>query len=184
MWIIIDSEGDPVQEFSALYINEVTATIVDVFHRHVKYPFHRDEDAFARQHVHGLNRDYLSLHGLRCEEELLTAFRKWLTTHPFDAIYAHAPAKEVKFLSLPVKDVCLKPWCQRVFCDSHRVALAMKLQCVPMCNVTCHAHSDFLYWRPRRAKTLTATDKAKLQFFHHCSLYDCIECFYHLLKEK
>ena len=106
MNIIIDCEGDPVQEFSALYVNFSNGVIADVFHRHVKYPFPCDRDYFSRRHVHGLDRNFLQIQGLRDEPELVSVFHEWLTTHPYDNIYAHAPHKEAKLLSLSVRDVC------------------------------------------------------------------------------
>ena len=177
MLIFTDSEGDPVQEFSAIYVNELSGEIVDVFHHHVIYPFARDKDLFSRHHVHGLNRDFLFLHGLRNEDELVKLFKEWLKFHPFDDIYAHAPAKEMKLLSFPVRDVCLKPWKERYYCKSHKVALSMKLSHTPICGVTCYAHEN-VYWKSEKCRHVcNATDFAKMQFFYHCSLYDCIECF-------
>ena len=54
MIVIVD--GESLQEFSVLYVNLEKQLIVNVFHFYVKYPFVRDEDIFARRHVHGLNR--------------------------------------------------------------------------------------------------------------------------------
>ena len=140
MLIYIDSEGEPIQEFSAIYVDELSGDVVDVFHHHVIYPFEYDKDIFSRRHIHGLNRDFLSQHGQRDEDAVIRLFHEWLKLHPFDCIYAHAPAKEVKLLSLPVKDVCLKPWSERQFYKSHQLALAMKLSHFPVCNVVCIAH--------------------------------------------
>lgn len=176
MLIFIDSEGDPLQEFSAIYVNELSGEVVDVFHHHIIYPFAEDRDIFSRQHVHGLDRDFLSLHGLCDEHELLYRFKEWLKLRPFDAIYAHAPAKEIKLLSLPVRDVCLKAWKERCHCKSHQLALSMKLSHTPVCGVTCYAHKN-VCWKPKLRRACNATDWAKMQFFYHCSLYDCVECF-------
>lgn len=181
MIVIVDGEGEPLQEFSALYVNPEKQLIVDVFHSYVKYPFARDEDIFARRHVHGLNREFLSHHGLSNEDALLTLFRTWLVTHPYDIMYAHNPAKEMRFLSLSIQDVQLKPWRKRSHHPSHETALRMKMDFTPVCNVSCHAH-DKVRWCVKRNPN--ATDYAKLQFFHHCSLYDCVECFLFLFKTQ
>ena len=183
MYIFLDCEGEPVQEFSAIYVDFETGVIEDVFHHHVHYPFKCDYDYFARQHVHGLDRNFLSLYGLRSEQELLNLFHEWLKSHPFQAIYAHAPAKEVNFLSLPVKDVCLKPWKDRIQCQSHQIALSMKLYKVPVCGVTCAAHS-LVCWKPKKILSPNASDRAKMEFSYHCSLYDCIECFLFLFYKN
>lgn len=187
MLIIIDCEGsDLVQEFSALYVNEETHVIEDVFHHYIQYPIINgdDKDAFVRRHVHGLDCEFLLQHGLRDEEELLTLFHTWLKHHPYDAIYAHAPAKEMDFLSLSVKDVMLKPWKDRIFTDSHKIALHMKLNCVSVNGILCRAHSAFQGWKPKKSKCLSETDCAKIAFRHHCSLYDCMECFLSIILRE
>ena len=184
MLVIIDSEGTPVQEFSALYVNEETQVIQDVFHAFAKYPSSVDADWFARRYVHGLDRKFLREFGLRDEEEVLKLFHTWLQTHPFDDMYANAPAKEEDFLSQHVRDVCLRPWKDRVHCKSHQIALDMKLNCVPVCGVTCCAHSRFRGWKPKRLYNMTSTDVAKHDFQHHCSLYDCIEIFHFLSLQE
>ena len=174
MLIFVDTEGEPVQEFSAIYVSE-SGDIVDVFHHHVKYPFVYDYDFFSRRYIHGLKRDFLSRKGLSCENSLIKLFHKWLDSHPFKAIYAHAPAKESKLLSLFIDDVFLKPWKDRIHCQSHQLALSMKLNSVPLCDVTCHAH-ETVYWKAKDICNPTVSDLAKMDFFHHCSLYDCVEC--------
>ena len=183
MLIYIDCEGEPVQEFSGLYVDEDRSEIVDVFHKHVIYPFHNDHDYFARRHIHGLKRNFLSEYGLCSQEELLSLFHEWLKSHPFNDIYAHAPAKEIKLLSLPVKDVCLKPWKYRTQTNSHQISLGMKLAAIPVNGITCVAH-DYVKWKTKCKCAPSATDIAKMHFNYHCSLYDCVECFLFHIEEK
>ena len=118
--VIIDCEGEPVQELSAIYCDTETAVIKDVFHHHVYYPHSRDFDNYARRHIHGLNFVKLRQKDLLNEKEVLALFSLWLKTHPFDVIYAHAPAKEQTLLNVNIKDACLKPWCERVNMPSHQ----------------------------------------------------------------
>jgi len=185
MIVICDSEGDPVQEFSALYVDEESALIKDVFHRHVRYPFFRDKDTFARSHIHGLNLHYLQQHGLNNASQLVTLFHQWLSSHPYKAIFAHGPQREVKLLSLPIYDVHLPPWTCRVNMAAHRIARRMKVNNLKICNVSCfQAHSDFLGWLPKNVNNPSSTDYAKIPFSHHCSLYDCIECYAFLFHDK
>ena len=193
MLIIVDSEGDPVQEFSVLYVNEVTHVIEDVFHYYVRYPFTDcDYDYFARHHIHGLDRDILFQHGLCNEEEVRRRFHTWLKSHPFDAIYGHAPRKEEDFLCLSIHDICLKPWKERIACKSHDIAVHMKSMHVAVCGITCFAHSAFQGWKAKKCNSsssskrhLNASDRAKRDFGHHCSLYDCVEIFLSfILKEN
>ena len=179
--IIIDCEGDPVQELSALYVNDATLLIEDVFHRHVHYPFSTDCDAFARRHVHGLDFNYLRQAKLPSLGEVLDLFCDWLQTYPADnKLFAHAPAKEKQLLSLHINDVCLKPWAERIHCHSHRIALQMKVNSVKVCGVTCPAasiHSHYVNWKPKNVHSPSPTDEAKMDFRHHCSLYDCVEVY-------
>ena len=189
MLIIVDSEGDPVQEFSALYVNEVEHIIEDVLHCLVCYPsdFSVDHDYFARYHIHGLDRTILSQRGLCDADEVRELFYRWLKSHPYDAIYGHAPAKEKDFLGLStIHDCQLKPWKERIHCKSHAIAVNMKRFCVPICNINCSdVHRQFKGWKSSRKGAneylLTATDVAKQDFGHHCSLYDCVEIFLFLI---
>lgn len=183
MIVFVDCEGEPLQEFTALYVNVEKQLIVDVFHRHVCYPFTYDKDSFSRRHIHGLNRDFLSKNGLSNESVLLLHFRKWLSERPYTCIYAHAPDKEKRFLSLPIQDVNLKPWKERIYCNSHQIALFMKLNFVKICDVSCHAH-DFVSWKVKCKQSPSETDCAKKNFSYHCSLYDCVECFLFFCNEK
>lgn len=183
MIVIVDSEGDPIQEFTALYCDETVAIVHDVFHRHVRYPFVSDCDKFARSHIHGLDLNFLTEHGLCDENQLLTNFMLWLSSHPYSSIYANAPAKEIAFLSLPILDVKLKPWKERVHCTSHKKAVSKKLRREPIFNVSCEAH-NYVKWKVSHKKVLSATDIAKFHFSFHCSLYDCYECMLYLLLRQ
>ena len=180
--IFIDSEGSPIQEFSALYVDPTSQEIKDVYHRYIAFPSDDgggDSDWWARRHVHGLNRAYLTLNGLADEQALLCDFNKWLQSHPYDKLLAHAPDKERAALHLPVQDVCLPSWQERGHLLSHRIALSMKRKCISICGVSCSldAHSSYVEWRPRRRFTLAPSDVHKRHFGHHCSLFDCIECY-------
>ena len=117
--IYVDSEGEPIQEFSALYVNNDTCDIVDVFHYHVKYPFNCDFDWKARRCVHGLDLKFLSQHGISDIEELKLSFSKWLETHPYHAIFAHEPRKEREFLNFPIQNVCMLNRGQNVLRNCH-----------------------------------------------------------------
>lgn len=177
--IFLDSEGEPIQEFSALYVSEKTGEICDVFHYLVQYPSHfgHDGDRFSRRHVHGLGIDYLHRHGLKDEEELLSLLKQWLKKYPSASLFAHAPSKEINFLNMPIEDVSLLPWKERTVLPSHQTALSFKKMNIPICDTVCNAHVSFHGWRPKRSYCLSPTDIAKCNFSHHCSLYDAFECF-------
>ena len=185
MRIYVDSQGTPIQEFSAIYVNEETFEIVDVFHKYVIYPCSvYDDDKWARKHVHGLDLDFLAVHGLRDREELKTSFFTWLSDHPYNEMYANCPNILSPFLSLSIKDVYLVSWSSRDSDLSHQIALFLKLKCAKICNVCCAAaHRSFRYWRPTQVYDMSSHDKARMKFRHHCSFYNAIENFlYHTRK--
>ena len=185
MLIFIDCEGEPIQEFTALYVDSESHDIIDVFHRYVVFPptHGYDSDRWARRHVHGLNRIYLAVHGLQNETVLLREFNKWLLSHPYEQILANAPRKESTFLNLPVHDVCLPPWKERAVLLSHRLSLSLKRDAIPINGIQCSsAHSCFVDWRPRDPRILSPKDVIKHDFGFHCSLYDCMEIYLYYLK--
>ena len=139
---------------------------------------------FSRRYVHGLRIPFLNRYGLCDEAEVVSVLRDWLAIHPYTSIYANAPAKEQRLLRLStnIHDVCLLPWKARGNCESHQVALAMKLNYVPICGTYCNAHRSVL-WKAKCVHRPSATDVVKMAFPHHCSLYDCIECFFVLMYE-
>lgn len=183
MLLFVDSEGDPIQEFTALYVDKQSHEIVDVFHHHVAFPSQGyDTDRWPRRHIHGLDREYLTKHGLRDEDVLRDKFNEWLRSHPYDEILANGPSKESAFLHLPISDVCLPPWQDRGVLLSHQLALSLKRRAAPINGVKCSsAHSRFLNWRPRRPCAPSPADVVKSDFGWHCSLYDCMELFYYYL---
>lgn len=185
MLMFIDSEGDPIQEFTALYVDSDSHNIVDVFHRYVAHPsrYGFDSDRWARRHIHGLNRAYLATHGLHDEKALLCEFNAWLDSHPCELLLANAPRKESTFLHRPVHDVCLPCWKDRAVLLSHQLSIFLKRGAVPINGITCSvAHSSFIDWFPRRPYTLSPKDVVKRNFGFHCSLYDCIEIYFYYLK--
>ena len=179
MFLVIDSEGSPIQEFSALHVDEKDYDVKDVFHKYVKYPLHLhgDFDGFARRHVHGLNLSFLQENGLKDEEELRTQFMSWLESHPHSKIYGHAPQKEKEFLKMDIIDVELLPWILRGNTFSHSIAHWAKSRRIPVNGITCNAHTSFEGWKPRNPGTLTDADHQKILSGYHCSLYDCMETF-------
>ena len=181
MRIYINSQGYPIQEFSAIYVDGETHEIVDVFHKYVIYPCSvYDDDKYLRKHVHGLDLDYLAAHGLRDEEELKTTFLTWLSDHPYDAMYGDHPSREAELLSLTIEDVFLVPWSSRDSEISHKLALSLKQKCTKICNVCCAAaHRSFRYWPPLRVHNMNCRDKARVKYRHHCSFYIALECFLH-----
>ena len=163
--VIIDCEGEPIQEFSALYVNVDTEEIVSVFHEYVQCGVDTyDVDFWARKHIHGLNRDFISMNGLQNQAALFFAFQRWLNSHPFERIFANGPCKEQNFLSMKIEDVKLPQWKDRASLMSHKLALSLKKNVIPICDVTCCAHSSFVGWSPKRPHSLTLTDIAKRNF--------------------
>lgn len=187
MQVYLDSEGTPVQEFSAIYVDPSTLLIKEVFHRYVRFPFEPfDPDMWARFHIHGLNIDYLREHGVSDEKTLVEEFKEWLSSRPHVALYAHAPSKEENLLDLPIEDVNLLPWIQRDNDVSHKLACNLKQTNHPICDVNCReAHFSFVRWKSSKMYANKESERIKHAFGHHCSLYDAVECFlYHTRNEK
>ena len=177
--IFIDSEGEPCQEFTALYADMESKSVIDIFHCHVAYPTDSyDCDWWARRYIHGLKTTYLRKNGVKNVEELVENFTVWLSTRPHDGIYAHAPRKEIDLLRMPVSHVALLPWKERRNDPSHELAVDMKLTKKDVCGVHCNAHNVNTRWRPKNAHSLTMSDIAKINFSFHCSLYDAAEIFF------
>ena len=181
--IFIDSEGDPIQEFSAIAVCDKTYEICDVLHLYVKFPSSCDSDKFARGHIHGLNIEFLDQYGLENQTDLLANVRAWLRKYDSFRLYAHAPYKEMEFLNAHVNDVQLRPWKERHLLKSHQIALTYKVKSVPLYSIQCKAHTSFKGWKPKKLSHMTLTDVAKCKFSHHCSLYDCFECMLFLLND-
>ena len=60
----MDTEGSPIQELAAIEVNRRTYAIMDVFHG---FALTDEPDAFARDHIHGLNKDYIKTQALPSE---------------------------------------------------------------------------------------------------------------------
>ena len=93
----MDCEGEPVQELSAIAMNNWTYQIVSVYHQHANC--NPNVDQWARKHIHGLNLKYLQDYGFSCESALLIDFKRWLAAFNVIRIFCNNPGKEKKFFS-------------------------------------------------------------------------------------
>ena len=154
-------------------MNALTRQIVDVYHAHADTTH---SDTWARYHVHGLNPLYLRDHGFPSEHALIQDFKMWLRGKDVLAIYANDPRKEAAILNLPIKDLELPRWADRVFQPYHQLALTFKRDFVPILDKRCSAdaHSAFRKYPMRK---LNETELAKRDFGVHCSLYDVYELY-------
>lgn len=159
-------------------MNFYTREIIDVFHG---YAFTHEEDDFARQHIHGLNKTFLKLEGYQTTEELVQAFRSWMRGKPISFIYGNNPAIERKELNLNIVDVGLDQWIDRINQPYHCIARAFKEKFIPICSKRCSfdAHSSFRGAFVRRNKL---SDRARASHGFHCSLYDCYEMYLCLIS--
>ena len=103
MILFIDCEGTPMQEFSALYVNEENGECISCAY------YDYDCHAWARRHIHGLNLHYLAKNALKDEDELLCTSLN-LQAHLYRRIFANAPLKGKDFLNVSVRDVQLPLW--------------------------------------------------------------------------
>ena len=178
-FIFIDAEGSPVQELAAIEVNCDSHAIMDVFHGYART---QEKDIFARNHIHGLNQDYVKLFGYDCERSLITACKAWLRLKSYIALFANGARREAEMLDLAVCELNLAPWAERQHCASHKIAIRYKELSIPICKRRCdtYAHSSFVSPPP---SSNVFTRLAKARHGHHCALYDCVELYYqHLLS--
>ena len=171
--IFIDMEGSPVQELSAIHMNAWTKQIVDVYHAHA---FSHQSDLWARTHIHGLALSFLNNHGFRDEEALIQNFKRWLVQKDIVSLYANGPGKESEVLNIPISDIGLPPWADRIYQPYHQMALSFKREFIPILDKRCcfEAHAAFTHYNMKR---LNETEIAKSSHGFHCSLYDAYELY-------
>jgi len=163
-----------VQELSAIQMNALTRQIVDVYHGHAASPC--SCDSWARSHIHGLNSRFLQQHGFPDEATLVCDFKEWLSGKDVLSMYANNPAKEAATLNMPIKDLKLPPWFERIHQPYHELSLTFKNEFIPILNKRCcaQAHSSFTKYS---MKKLNETEIAKRDYGFHCSLYDAYELY-------
>lgn len=167
-------EGENIQELSAIQMNALTRQIVDVYHAHARCAC--SCDSWARLHIHGLHPQFLQHHGFPDQIDLINDFKNWMRGKDVLAMYANDPAKESAALNLPIKNMNIPRWAERVYQPYHQVALSYKKEFIPILNKRCcaEAHSHFLNYP---MKKLTDTEIAKRDYGFHCSLYDAYELY-------
>ena len=172
-------EGESIQELSAIEMNALTREIMDVYHAYAKCDF---GDTYARRHIHGLSVSHLNANGFPNEKTLIDNFKKWLRGKDILVMYANDPSKEKTILNLPIKDINLPIWKERVAMFTHQTARAFKKNSVPVLNKSCpkEAHSAYLGFPLRRN---TDTELAKSSYGYHCSLYDSFELYLHYVTD-
>ena len=136
-------EGTPIQEVAALEVNRSSNAIMDVFlaYAHTEMP-----DTFARNHIHGLSKNYLQQFGFPSEDALLSVLKMWLQNKPYVAVFANDSRKESQALGIKISDFKLAPWAERSSCASHKIALRYKQLSIPVLNRFCSSsvHASFV----------------------------------------
>ena len=172
-------EGDSIQELSAIEMNAQTREIVDVYHAYART---EHGDFYSRRHIHGLSVIYLNEFGFQSEKSLIYDFKKWLSSKDVLVMYANNPTKEKTALNLPVRDMELPVWKERISMFANQTANAFKKKSVPVLNKTCpkEAHAAFHYYPVRNN---TSTELAKRSYGYHCALYDAFELYLHYVTD-
>lgn len=182
--LVTDSEGYPVQELAAICYDLTSNSVKDVFLNWAKLPY-KDNDWFARKHIHGLSPDFLQAHGLENEAALVADFHTWRQKYVINEIFAHAPHKEEVLLNLRITDVALCPWAERRKDFDFKRTLVFKILNIPIHGTTCyleHAHKAYEGWRHTRKGSLG--DIARQEYGHHCALYDCVYILLHKFPQS
>ena len=176
----MDTEGTPTQELAALLVDD-SWNIVKAYHAFAACD--PKEDQFCRQHLHGLNLNFLMLYGFPSETILLSDFERWLDVHPIDCIFANDPKKErLLFPHLPVMDVGLPLWVARVGLPSYKFAQeAKRVSCgIRGAMYGAWAHGAFTSAAHSRITHPTDTDILKIRHGYHCALYDSYMIYLYL----
>lgn len=181
----MDSEGEPVQEMSAICIKTETLQIISAFHRYARCP-QPDGDIYSRLYIHGLNVDYLNRHGLPSSCELVTEFCRWIDKLPrWEKYYffANNPTMERKLIPyLTIDDICLTQWTKRIHTKAHKMAKAAKDNSAFVLDCYCPADAHNMYKNTSSSRrpecSLTPSQLAKLSSGYHCSLYEVLECYF------
>ena len=170
----MDTEGTPVQELAAIKVNRNTHEIANVF---LGYAYTDEDDEFARQHVHGLNRSYTKEYGYPSHIGLIQGFKDWLAYIPNALIFCNGAEREKRTLDLDIREFKLLPWAERKDCASHKVALAYKELTIPIRGRRCDqkAHSCF---RSAPSSPNASASIAKARHGYHCALYDVMELYF------
>lgn len=163
-----------MQELSAIQMNALTRQIVDVYHGHATSSCFCD--SWARSHIHGLNTCFLRQCGFPNQGTLIYDFKHWLRGKDVLAMYANNPGKEADVLNLPIKDMGLPPWAERMHQSYHQMARTYKNEFIPILNKRCcaEAHAAFTKYPLKR---LSETEIAKRDYGFHCALYDAYELY-------
>ena len=183
--MFIDMEGTPVQELSALMMDIKQECIIAAYHRHAYCS--PTMDRWCRSNIHGLDPDVLKEIGFPNEDELFNDFKIWFQkfTH-VEKAYANNPRKETRFLSIPVTDIELPVWSERVKFMYHNIPNRFKEDNQSLfmnINIICNTKYHGLF-SPSRVRCRTPCQVAKSKASHHCSLADVSELFlyYHFRK--
>lgn len=180
-FIFLDTEGTPIQELAALEV-DTNYVIRDVFHAFANTD---EDDSFARDHIHGLNKTMLEEKGYPNEALLIEAFNSWLHRKgiPEVNIFANNCNKERKVLKLKnVYNFELLPWAERRYVCSHEIALRFKELCIPVNGHKCGASAHNSFRSARSSSPNPLSTIAKARHGHHCALYDALELYYESIR--
>lgn len=174
-----------MQELAAIEIDKKTNDIVDVFHA---YAYTEEDDKFSRNHIHGLDKNFLRQEGFASSSILLSGFELWLDAKSHKTyILCNDASKEKQQLSAcysaVTTDFNLMPWALRKDCASHQVAIRFKELSIPILGTRCHslAHASFIC-APATSNSDAAL--AKTKHGYHCALYDAYELYLECLMTK
>ena len=171
-------EGTPVQELAAIEVNRNNHAIVDVFLGHA---YTEQDDTYAQQHIHGLNKNYLREVGFASQDALLDAFKTWFSQKTLCVgLYANDGQKESQALGFNVSNFKLERWAERKDCASHQIAIRYKELSIPVLNRACTQRAHSSYKRAPESSDFN-TSIAKARHGYHCALYDVMELYFECL---
>ena len=171
----MDSEGEPLQELSAIQVDFDTFEILDVYHAHASCE--RGTDFWSRKYLHGLNPTYIKENGFSCESVMISDFHNWLSKKNYFRIYGNDVRRECNKFSLNLTDLKLPVWIERVKQSYHSVSNRYKELNIPILHTSCSKRAHTCYVEPDQSWFKTKTQNVQADHGHHCSLYDAYELY-------
>ena len=171
-FIAIDTEGQPPVEIAALAVKE--NHIIGVYHDFI-YQSYKDtaDDYYARAHIHGVPRELSATRDGRWYDR----WAAWRNYHNGLPLIANDGHHERHLLGEDIMNHRLSPWAHREFTNGHIVAKFMKEQDKKITLVSCKKSVNHRMYQGHDLckNKVKPADFVKINYGHHCALYDCIE---------
>lgn len=175
--VYFDIEGTPEApvEIGAVVTNN--GQIKGSFHVMV-WQMRLKDDWMSVKHVHGINSERI---GTMTQERAMENFRKWFRANEGERIRANGMDIKKLLPDLPVEQVAMPGWAERVSQPYHIAARNIRdgrLQLNKAVFTSCSKENHKCYKTPTKWKENTAAQRARKYHGYHCALADAVEIFF------